>query len=87
MAVDHQIFALTKLDVTGNGSDDIVVCSWDGQTYILDQEKNSVRFHLEQPVQAFNSGYYNLAPNEPPVTCFVYVTFKNTVRIFHVFKT
>lgn len=83
MAVDHQIFALTKLDVTGTGSDDIVVCSWDGQTYILDQDKNSVRFHLEQPVQAFNSGYYNLTPNEPPVTCLVYVTFKNTVIIYY----
>ncbi|XP_044750149.1 KICSTOR complex protein ITFG2 isoform X1 [Coccinella septempunctata] len=83
MAVDHQIFALTKLDVTGTGSDDIVVCSWDGQTYILDQDKNSVRFHLEQPVQAFNSGYYNLSQNEPPVTCLVYVTFKNTVIIYY----
>ncbi|KAJ8982298.1 hypothetical protein NQ317_001158 [Molorchus minor] len=83
IAVDHQVFALTKLDVTGNGSDDIVVCSWDGQTYILDQEKNSVRFHLEEPVQAFTSGYYNLNPNEPAVTCLVYVTFKNTIILYY----
>lgn len=78
--MDHQIFALTKLDMTGNGVDDIVVCSWDGQTYILDQEKNSVRFHLDEPVQAFDCGFYSLSSNEPAVTTLVYVTFRNTVR-------
>lgn len=83
IAVDHQIFALTKLDVTQNGSDDIVACSWDGQTYILDQEKNSVRFQFDQSVQAFHSGYYHLGPDEPAVTCFVYVTFKNTVVLYY----
>lgn len=83
IAVDHQVFALTKLDITGNGSDDIIVCSWDGQTYILDQNKNSVRFHLEEPVRAFHSGWYNLNENEPPVTALVYVTFKNTVIIYY----
>ncbi|KAL1502311.1 hypothetical protein ABEB36_007476 [Hypothenemus hampei] len=83
IAVDHQIFALTKLDVTGNGSDDIVVCSWDGQTYILDQEKNSVRFHLEEPVRAFHSGWYTLNVNQAPVTALVYVTFKNRVIIYY----
>lgn len=81
IAVDHQIFALCKLDVTGNGTDDIVVCSWDGQTYILDQEKNCVRFHLDEPVQAFHCGHYNLTINDDPVTCLVYITFKNTVII------
>lgn len=83
IAVDRQLFALTKLDVTGNGSDDIVACSWDGETYILDQAKNSVRFHLGEAVQAFHSGYYNINLNEPDVTCFVYVNFKNTVIIYY----
>ncbi|CAG9768159.1 unnamed protein product [Ceutorhynchus assimilis] len=83
IAVDHQVFALTKLDVTRNGSDDIVVCSWDGQTYILDQSKNSVRFHLEEPVRAFQSGWYYLNPDQPSVTALVYVTFKNTIIIYY----
>ncbi|CAG9824272.1 unnamed protein product [Phaedon cochleariae] len=82
-AVDHQIFALTKLDVTGNGSDDIVVCSWDGQTYILDQDKNCVRFHLDEPVQAFESGFYNLKTTEADVTCLVYINFKNTIAVYY----
>ncbi|XP_050302209.1 KICSTOR complex protein ITFG2-like isoform X2 [Anthonomus grandis grandis] len=83
IAVDHQIFALTKLDVTGNGCDDIVVCSWDGQTYILDQNKNSVRFHLEEPVRAFHSGWYNVDVDKPSVTALVYVTFKNSIIIYY----
>lgn len=83
MAVDHQVFALTKLDVTGNGLDDIVVCSWDGQTYILDQEKNTVRFQLDEPVQAFHSGYYTIEHDEPAATCLVYVTFKNKIILYY----
>lgn len=78
--VDHQPFALEKLDVTGNGSDDIIVCSWDGQTYILDQEKNSVAFHLDEPVKAFCCGYYTVTPEVKPVPSLVYVTFWNKVK-------
>lgn len=78
-AVDHQVFVLRKWDVTQNGADDIVVCSWDGQTYILDQEKNSVRFHLDEAVQAFECGYYGVKDQEKDVTSFIYITFKNTV--------
>lgn len=83
MAVDHQVFALTKLDVTGNGAEDIVACAWDGQTYILDQNKNVVRFQLDEAVQAFESGWYTLGPGELPVTCLVYVTFKNKVLLYY----
>ncbi|GLV45811.1 hypothetical protein CBL_02831 [Carabus blaptoides fortunei] len=80
--VDHQPFALEKLDVSGNGSDDIIVCSWDGQTYILDQEKNSVAFHLDEPVKAFCCGYYTVTPEVKPVPSLVYVTFWNKVVIY-----
>lgn len=83
MAVDHQVFALTKLDVTGNHRDDIVACAWDGQTYILDQNKNVVRFQLDEAVQAFASGFYTLGPEELPVTCLVYVTFKQKVLLYY----
>jgi len=77
--VDHQLFALTKLDITGDGRDEIVACSWDGHTYILDQEKCSVCFHLEESVMSFCSGYYTLQPGHPPVPCLVYTTFTNKV--------
>lgn len=78
--VDHQIFALEKLDITGNGDEDIVACSWDGQTYMLDQFKNSVRFQLDEPVQAFCSGKCFIDADHPEGSAsLVYVTFKNKV--------
>ncbi|KRT82058.1 hypothetical protein AMK59_4701, partial [Oryctes borbonicus] len=82
IAVDHQLFALSKLDVTGNGADEIVVCSWDGHTYILDQYRNTVRFQLDESVQAFGTGYYTLIPGNSPVTCFVYITFRNKILLY-----
>ena len=38
MQVDHQLMCLSKLDVTGDGLEEVVACSWDGQTYIISQE-------------------------------------------------
>lgn len=81
LAVDHQIFALTKLDVTQNGRHDIIACTWDGFTYILDENKNTARFQLTESVQAFETGYYSITSEKPPVTCFAYYTFKNRVNI------
>ncbi|PSN49816.1 Integrin-alpha FG-GAP repeat-containing protein 2 [Blattella germanica] len=83
MQVDHQLFALTKLDMTGDGRDEIVACSWDGQTYILDQEKCSVRFQLEESVVSFCSGYYTLQPGHPAVPCLVYTTFTNKIYVYY----
>lgn len=84
MAVDHQVFALNKLDITGDGRDEIIACAWDGQTYILDQDRNVVRFQLDEAVQAFTSGSYTLEEGDVPVKCFVYVTFRNKVVRFRV---
>lgn len=77
--VDHQLFALNKLPLTGSG-DNIVACSWDGQTYILDQDKNSVRFQLDESVRGFCSGFYSVSPDSPPAPCLVYTTFTNKVH-------
>ena len=81
--MNRQLFALAKLDVTKDGADEIIACSWDGHTYIFDQKKNSVRFQLNESVQAFEVGYYTLKHGSEPVTCFVYVTFRNKVSNFH----
>ncbi|GLH05277.1 Uncharacterized protein GBIM_10917 [Gryllus bimaculatus] len=84
--VDHQLFALTKLKIL-DGSDEtgenIVACSWDGQTYILDQEKKSVRFQLEESVHAFCAGYYSTEPGKHPVPCLVYTTFTNKIYLYY----
>nr|XP_033328915.1 KICSTOR complex protein ITFG2-like [Megalopta genalis] len=82
MQVDHLIFALCRLDVTGDGSDEIVACAWDGQTYILDQQRNSVRFQFEEPVRAFCTGNYNVSPGVS-TPCLVYNTFNNKIFLYY----
>ncbi|KAG8438480.1 hypothetical protein GDO86_004883 [Hymenochirus boettgeri] len=54
--VDHQLFALEKLDVTGNGQEEVVACAWDGQTYIIDHKRMVLRFQVEENVSAFCAG-------------------------------
>ncbi|KAG7201899.1 hypothetical protein KM043_004613 [Ampulex compressa] len=82
MQVDHQIFALCRLDVTSDGADEIVACAWDGQTYILDQQQNSVRFQFEEPVRAFCTGYYSVSPGAS-TPCLVYNTFNNKIFLYY----
>jgi len=40
----------------GSGEDEIVVCAWDGMTYIVDQGRNVVRYQFEENVSAFCAG-------------------------------
>lgn len=54
--VDHQLFALEKLDVTGNGHEEVVACAWDGQTYIIDHNRAVVRFQVDENIRAFCAG-------------------------------
>ncbi|XP_075213351.1 KICSTOR complex protein ITFG2-like [Lycorma delicatula] len=84
--MDHQLFALSKLDLTGEGLDQIVACSWDGQTYILDQKKHCVHFQLEESVAVFCAGLYSFMPSNPPVPCLIYTTFTNKIYIYYNIK-
>ncbi|XP_039278782.1 KICSTOR complex protein ITFG2 [Nilaparvata lugens] len=86
MQVDHRLFALNKLDVTGDGRDEIIACSWDGQTYIIDQSKHSVSFQLEESVAGFCAGMYSISTATSPVPCLIYTTFSNKVYIYHNVK-
>ena len=77
-----EIFALSKLNVSGDNSNEhIVACTWDGQTYIIDHRKNVVKFASGQHVMAFLAGRYAVSPghNSP---CLVYVTFSGQVVIY-----
>ncbi|XP_045175443.2 KICSTOR complex protein ITFG2-like [Mercenaria mercenaria] len=82
LQVDHQLFSLNKLDVTGNGKEEVVCCSWDGQTYIVNHGREAVRYQFEDNVAAFTAGYYavNTTDNVP---CFVYATFNNRIYIYY----
>ncbi|XP_073743075.1 KICSTOR complex protein ITFG2 isoform X1 [Callorhinus ursinus] len=79
--VDHQLFALEKLDVTGNGCEEVVACAWDGQTYIIDHNRTVVRFQVDENIRAFCAGLYACKEgrNSP---CLVYVTFNQKIYVY-----
>ncbi|XP_051885995.1 KICSTOR complex protein ITFG2 isoform X1 [Pristis pectinata] len=79
--VDHQLFALEKLDVTGDGREEVVACAWDGQTYIIDQNRSVVRFQFDENVSAFCAGMYACKDgrNSP---CLVYVSFNHKIYVY-----
>ncbi|XP_062969175.1 KICSTOR complex protein ITFG2 isoform X3 [Cynocephalus volans] len=79
--VDHQLFALEKLDVTGNGCEEVVACAWDGQTYIIDHSRTVVRFQVDENIRAFCAGLYACKEgrNSP---CLVYVTFNQKIYVY-----
>ncbi|RWS27997.1 integrin-alpha FG-GAP repeat-containing protein 2-like protein [Leptotrombidium deliense] len=85
LQVDHQVFALAKLDVINDGKEELIACAWDGQTYIVTQDRSTVRFEFEEPVSAFIAGYYSIGSHvsgNNNVPCFVYVTFSNTIHLY-----
>lgn len=80
--VDHQLFTLTKVDITGDGTEEVVACSWDGRTYLVNLSRDVVRFHFNEHVAAFCAGYYWM-PGEGNVPCLIYVTFNNRVVVYY----
>ncbi|GFU13038.1 KICSTOR complex protein ITFG2 [Nephila pilipes] len=80
--VDHQLFAITKMDLNGGGDEDIIACAWDGQTYMVNQRKQSVRFQFEESVSAFTSGKYSVTPGSS-VPVLVYATFSDRVYLYY----
>lgn len=82
LQVDHQLFSLTKLDITGNGKEEVVCCAWDGQTYVVNHTRDVVRYHFEENVKAFTAGQYSVTEHEN-VPCFVYATFNNKIYIYY----
>jgi len=82
LQVDHQLMCLSKLDVTGDGMQEVIACSWDGQTYIISQDRQAVRFQFEESVATFTAGKFSLSPGVT-VPALVYVTFNNKIQVYH----
>ncbi|XP_067931995.1 KICSTOR complex protein ITFG2-like [Watersipora subatra] len=82
--VDHQLFGLTKLDITGDGVEEVIVCSWDGQTYIVNSKQQIAKFQFDEPTAAFIAGHYSVeSKNE---ACLIYVTSSGRIYIYHNIK-
>ncbi|XP_076064601.1 KICSTOR complex protein ITFG2-like [Oratosquilla oratoria] len=85
LQVDHQLFALFGLDVTGDGNDEVVACAWDGNTYIVTHSGEAVRYTFDEPVSTFTAGYYGHGGTQVP--CLVYATFNNRIFLYHDIRT
>ena len=44
------------IEFQGDGTEEVIACSWDGQTYIVNLQKEVVRFHFRENVAAFCAG-------------------------------
>ncbi|XP_050426561.1 KICSTOR complex protein ITFG2-like [Adelges cooleyi] len=84
--IDQQLFCLKKLSMTEGGPDYLIACSWNGDTYIVDQQSHVVIFQLGESVTSFCSGMYTIKSNVRPVPCFVFTTFSHKVYIYYDVK-
>ena len=75
------LFALSKLDITNDGNEEIAACSWDGNTHIIDRFKNVVQFRFGENVMAFCAGQYAFTSGKN-LPSLVYVTSSNRVVIY-----
>ncbi|KAK7081609.1 integrin alpha FG-GAP repeat-containing protein 2 [Halocaridina rubra] len=80
LQVDHQIFSVHALDVTGDDREEVVACAWDGNTYIVCQNTDCVRFSFPHPVSTFKAGRYGIRGKQVP--SLVYVTFHNRIYLY-----
>lgn len=73
--LDQEVFYINKLTVREDDSDYIITCSWNGDTYIVDQKGEQIAtFSLREPVSTFCSGMYTARPNTRAMSCFVFIT-------------
>lgn len=79
---DRQFFALSILDLTGDGNDEIIACAWDGMTYIFDQTGNCVEFQFDERVAAFAAGQYSVTRGTQQ-PCLFFLTFTDHLYIYH----
>ena len=79
---NYNLFALSKLDVNQDGSEQVALCSWNGNTYIVDHLRNVVQFNFGENVVAFCAGCYAFAAGKN-LPALVYVTSSNRIVIYY----
>ncbi|KAI9141459.1 hypothetical protein BKA69DRAFT_1124783 [Paraphysoderma sedebokerense] len=63
-------------------SDQVVACSWDGTTYIVDTHLNAVQVVGGERVCAFAAAMYAIQPGKN-VPCFFYVNFEDDITVYY----
>lgn len=57
--------------------------TWDGITYVIDQDKNVVCFNLQERISTTYVGHYSLNARQPPVLCLFFVTFTDKIYVYY----
>lgn len=58
-----------------------VVSAWNGKTYIVDEDRNYLRFKFDEAVSAFTAGNYSFDGKEH--ASLVYATFNNQIVLYY----
>jgi hypothetical protein len=69
------------MDINGDGIDEILVSSWDGQTFIVTQDGAVSTFFFDEEITAFACGKFSLNGALLPVL--IYVTFTNKIYVYY----
>ncbi|CAD5118558.1 DgyrCDS7246 [Dimorphilus gyrociliatus] len=83
LIVDRKLFSLHKIDIMGDGSEEIVACSWDGHTYIISLDQDVVRFDFPQHVASFSTGSYCSTEKDYNKPCLAYASFDGCIRVYN----
>ena len=81
-------FAISKLDVTRDGDDEIVLCDLNGMTYIIDKQRNIVSYNFNENVAAFCAGIYGTGGGSGgkrggATPCLCYVTLSGKIHLYY----
>ena len=80
-------FAISKLDVTRDGDDEIVLCDLNGMTYIIDKQRNIVSYNFNENVAAFCAGFYGTGGSGGrrggATPCLCYVTLSGKIHLYY----
>ncbi len=79
---EYKWFAVDQLDISMDGNDAIVLCSWDGMTYVIDKDFETVSYSFGDNICGFRAGMYAIDAGVN-VPCFSYVTFLNRLVLFY----
>uniref|UniRef100_A0A6G1SIA3 Integrin-alpha FG-GAP repeat-containing protein 2 n=1 Tax=Aceria tosichella TaxID=561515 RepID=A0A6G1SIA3_9ACAR len=71
----------SNVSSTEQKSQYFVACAWNGKTYIIDEERNYLRFKFDEAVSAFTAGNYYF--DDSHHACLVYATFNNQIILYY----
>lgn len=78
---DDQIVDVDESDATESRAQHFVACAWNGKTYIIDEERNYLRFKFGEAVSAFTAGNYFFDGQHH--ASLVYATFNNQIILYY----